>query len=74
MTMRDGLTFGDGVRFGLGFLVAQVIFTIIVILAFVFFGAVLMDMMNNYNSSNLNDVANDFGNGVGLFLISRFGV
>lgn len=67
--MNNRITFGDGVRFGLGFLLAQIIFVIIVFFIFMFFGAVLVSYSSSI-SSDLSDTATEFGNGVALWLLN----
>ena len=67
--MNNRITFGDGVRFGLGFLIAQIIFVIIVFFIFMFFGAVLASYSSSI-SSDLSDTATEFGNGVALWLLN----
>ncbi len=67
--MNNRITFGDGVRFGLGFLLAQIIFVIIVFFIFMFFGAVLASYSSSI-SSDLSDTATEFGNGVALWLLN----
>lgn len=67
--MNNRITFGDGVRFELGFLVAQIIFVIIIFFIFMFFGSILA----SYSSSIINDLsdaATEFGNGVALWLLN----
>ena len=67
--MNNRITFGDGVRFRLGFLLAQIIFVIIVFFIFMFFGAVLASYSSSI-SSDLSDTATEFGNGVALWLLN----
>ena len=67
--MNNRITFGDGVRFGLGFLVAQIIFVIIIFFIFMFFGSVLVSYSSGI-SNDLSDVATEFGNGVVLWLLN----
>ena len=67
--MNNRITFGDGVRFGLGFLVSQIIFVIIVFFIFMFFGAILASYSSSI-SSDLSDAATEFGNGVALWLLN----
>lgn len=67
--MNNRITFGDGVRFGLGFLLVQIIFVIIVFFIFMFFGAVLASYSSSI-SSDLSDTATEFGNGVALWLLN----
>ena len=67
--MNNRITFGDGVRFGLGFLVDQIIFVIIIFFIFMFFGSVLASYSSSI-SNDLSDVATEFGNGVALWLLN----
>ena len=67
--MNNRITFGDDVRFGLGFLVAQIIFVIIIFFIFMFFGSVLVSYSSGI-SNDLSDVATEFGNGVVLWLLN----
>ena len=67
--MNNRITFGDGVRFGLGFLVAQIIFVIIIFFIFMFFGSVLVSYSSGI-SNDLSDAATEFGNGVALWLLN----
>lgn len=63
--MRDKITFGDGFRFGLGFLFAWLTFVIILFFVLMFLGIGLSDY-----SSRLSTTAHEFGNGVILWLLN----